>query len=382
MSVFSNAMREALRLTRAGDLRDATRVIRHALQRRPADTAARDAAFDTVAEGRWIDSEPASPLPPATPQPPYRPDTDAQAGVAAATSPRPELRGHFTAGVFSNAAGTRAYKLWVPSAAAQAERLPLVVMLHGCTQDADDFARGTRMNEYGERHACFVLYPIQDGAANAQRCWRWFDTAHQGRDSGEPSILAGMARHLVSEQRIDPDRIYVGGLSAGAAMALVLGDSYPDVFAAVAVHSGLPLGAARDVPSAFAAMAGRASAHSASAGIRPISHPMPALVIHGSADQTVRSSNGDAVVQQLMQGYENAGHALQRQVVAEPAHTRSCFYSGDGRLVIEQWTVKNAGHAWSGGAAGGSYTAPAGPDASARMLAFFLGHSLSDRRAG
>ena len=372
MTVFSDAMREALLLTRAGELRDATRVIRDALRQRGT---ARPAA-----PGWTAGSERASfsPLPEPALRLPLLPANDSRPGAEVSTPPAPGTKGRFIAGVFSNAAGTRAYKLWVPSAASSARPLPLIVMLHGCTQDADDFARGTRMNECAERHGCYVLYPIQDGAANPQRCWRWFDPAHQRRDSGEPSIVAGMVRQVAGEHDVDPDRVYAAGLSAGAAMAMVLGDTHPDVFAAVAVHSGLPLDVAGDVPSAFAAMAGRSQPRTATrTGAK--SRPIPGMVIHGDADRTVRSGNGDAVAAQLIQRYEIDGHALRREVAVEPTHAKSCFFRADGRLVVEQWVIKNGGHAWSGGALAGSYTDPAGPDASSRIVAFFLTHSQRDR---
>jgi poly(hydroxyalkanoate) depolymerase family esterase len=394
MTAFSETMREALRLTRAGAVRDATRVIRESLRGQhvsPSTThegtfvpASRDAptAHDSSARLPPLLLEPPPWAPNAVPEPgsadsgPSRP----QPRSTDTSEPGPVTPGRFVSGVYSNAAGTRAYKLWVPGdvTGASTSSRPLIVMLHGCTQDADDFARGTRMNEHAERHGCYVLYPIQDGSANPQRCWRWFETANQARGRGEPSILAGMTAQLTGEYAIDPARIYVAGLSAGAAMAMVLAETYPDVFAAVAVHSGLPLGAARDVPSAFAAMAGRSRTHAGHDAARRGARAVPGIVIHGDADRTVAPANGEAVTRQLRDAYEHgSAGALVSKSTTAPALTKSVFHTADGRLVIEQWIVRNGGHAWSGGSSAGSYTDPAGPDASARIVEFFLSHALT-----
>lgn len=387
MTVFSETMREALRLTRAGALRDATRVIRDSLRSPPAPTttthegtfvpASRDARVARSPSGasRPLVLEPLPLARSATPEP----------EIAETVAPRPVSPGRFVSGTYSNAAGTRAYGLWVPrtDTGAAASARPLIVMLHGCTQDADDFARGTRMNEHADRHGCYVLYPIQDGAANPQRCWRWFESANQVRGRGEPSILAGMTTQLAGEYGIDPARIYVAGLSAGAAMAMVLAETYPEVFAALGVHSGLPLGVSHDVPSAFAAMAGRSKLPSGADPAQRGARPVPGLVIHGAADRTVAPGNGDAVVRQLRARYERgAGVALVLSSTTEPTHAKSCFHTADGRLVIEHWSVRNGGHAWSGGSSAGSYTDPAGPDATARIVEFFLAHSLTPGRGG
>jgi len=391
MPAFSETMREALRLTRTGALRDATRVIRESLRGSPVSpTTTHEGTFVPASRNAQAAHRASVPSPPLLLEPPPRsPDVEPESRNADGVAPRPESRsadsgatrpaspGRWVSSVYSNAAGTRAYKLWVPGNAGASPR-PLIVMLHGCTQDADDFARGTRMNEHAERQGCYVLYPIQDGSANPQRCWRWFEPANQARGRGEPSIVAGMTAQLTGEYAIDAARIYVAGLSAGAAMAMVLAQTYPDVFAAVAVHSGLPLGAARDVPSAFAAMAGRSKTHAGNDAARRGARAVPGIVIHGDADRTVAPANGEAVTRQLRDAYEHggAGTLLAKSTTA-PALTKSVFHTADGRLVIEQWIVRNGGHAWSGGSGAGSYTDPTGPDASARIVEFFLSHALT-----
>lgn len=267
----------------------------------------------------------------------------------------------FDAAIFSTAAGSRSYKLYVP-ASYTGQPAPLIVMLHGCTQSPDDFAAGTQMNALAEAHGFLVAYPQQNQTANMNLCWNWFNSSEQQRDGAEPSIIAGITRQIMADYSVDPARVFVAGLSAGGAMAAILGATYPELYAAIGVHSGLPVGAAHDMPSAFAAMT-QATKPSGRAGTALI----PAIVFHGDADRTVNATNGEYVVAQ------SKGSAPLTQTISQTAAGTKTVYSDSARgPVIEHWQLHGAGHAWSGGSAAGSYTDPRGPDASAEMVRFFL----------
>jgi poly(hydroxyalkanoate) depolymerase family esterase len=278
--------------------------------------------------------------------------------------------------VFANAAGSRHYKLYVPSRHI-GEALPLVVMLHGCTQSPDDFAAGTRMNDVAEEHTFLVAYPAQSQSANISKCWNWFNANDQQRGRGEPSIIAGITREIVDEFQVEPGRIYIAGLSAGGAAAAIMGSAYPDLYAGIGVHSGLACGAASDLPSAFAAMrrgaAARLPHHN---GARTI---IPTIVFHGDHDTTVNLVNGDEVISQA-----KAVAYLRDEVIQGEAgglhYTRTVHMGEGGQPVLEQWVLHGGGHAWSGGSTAGSYADPRGPDASREMMRFFF--DLGNRPAG
>ncbi len=270
--------------------------------------------------------------------------------------------------LFSNNAGSRTYKVYVPSGY-RGQALPLVVMLHGCTQDPDDFAAGTRMNELAEEQTFLVAYPSQPASANMNRCWNWFNPGDQQRDAGEPSLIAGIALQVVEEFAADRTRIYVAGLSAGGAAAANMAATYPDVFAAAGVHSGLACGAARDMPSAFAAMGGGGTFPTRGDG-----RMAPTIVFHGDADRTVNPVNGDHVVAQAKPDVAMDMVVTQGETPAGMAFTRKAQLDSAGREVVVQWILHGAGHAWSGGSLEGSYTDPRGPDASREMMRFFLTH--------
>lgn len=272
--------------------------------------------------------------------------------------------GKFNDGVFTNDAGTREYKLYVPSTY-QGQPVPLIVMLHGCTQDPDDFAKGTQMNQLAEELPCLVVYPAQSQQANPSRCWNWFNEADQQRDCGEPSIIAGITRHVMATHAVDPGQVYVAGLSAGGAMATIMGTLYPDLYAAVGVHSGLPFAAADDLPSALAAMKGEFKRR------HTPGRAMPIIVFHGDQDKVVHPAAADELIAQ-------GALPVAKGVLVEPgrvpdghAYTRTLHHRDDGNVQAEHWIVHGGGHAWFGGNAGGSYTDGRGPDASREMLRFF-----------
>jgi poly(hydroxyalkanoate) depolymerase family esterase len=284
----------------------------------------------------------------------------------------------FIEGTYSNPAGSRAYRLFIPSRY-QGQPLPLVVMLHGCTQSPDDFAAGTRMNFIAEEQTCFVVYPAQRSEANQSKCWNWFRTADQQRGGGEPSLIAGITRQIMRDYSVDPKRVYVGGLSAGAAAAAIMGATYNDLYAAVGIHSGLACGAATDMPSAFAAMR-----QGGGPGRRVISDggpPVPTIVFHGDRDMTVHPNNGDQILEQSVRTTSTQKQVHRGQIAGGHAYTRTIHTDASGRGIFEHWNIHGAGHAWSGGSPAGSYTDPRGPDATREMLRFFLEHSLPQQPA-
>jgi len=294
--------------------------------------------------------------------------------------------GTFDACTYSNRAGSRAYKLYVP-ARIGALPPPLVVMLHGCTQSADDFAAGTRMNRLADEHGFLVVYPEQASSANPSKCWNWFKAQDQARDAGEPSLIAGIVREVAARHGVDARRIFVAGLSAGAAMAVILGETYPELFAGVGAHSGLPYRSAHDIPSAMAAMKGgrsgiaslKATTSSNAAARRKIAQAVPTIVFHGDRDHTVQQANGIEIAHQAMSAHSAAeADGPMRASVARGtspggrSFSRTVHADAAGRPCVESWAVHGAGHAWAGGSESGSYTDASGPDASAEMVRFFL----------
>jgi poly(hydroxyalkanoate) depolymerase family esterase len=275
---------------------------------------------------------------------------------------------------YSSPAGSRTYKLFIPSRYRE-QPLPLVVMLHGCTQSPDDFAAGTRMNFLAEEQNCFVAYPAQPSRANQAKCWNWFRAADQQRGRGEPALIAGITRQIMDDYLIDRKRVYVGGLSAGAAAASVMGATYDDLYAAIGIHSGLACGAATDLPSALVAMRQGGHGHKVISGDRP---SVATIVFHGDHDTTVHPNNGGQILEQSVKTMSTRKTVHRGQVPDGHAYTRTVLSDARGRGVLEHWNIHGAGHAWSGGSPAGSYTDPRGPDATKEMLRFFLEHSLPE----
>ena len=350
---------EATRLTQAGRLVEATALIQRTLQdsRSPLEDDDHRAPGDAGhSRGHAIDGEFSE-----VEEPTHAPIEHAQAG-------------QFLAGSYANQVGTRAYKLYIPKGYT-GQPLPLVVMLHGCKQTADDFAAGTGMNAIAEERQCLVLYPEQTHGANHSRCWNWFKRGDQRRDRGEPAVLAGMTQEIMNRYGSDRGKVYVAGLSAGGAMAAVMAAAYPDLYAAVGIHSGLACGSAHDLSSALSAMRGTPASFSSRGGSETALAPArPTIVFHGDRDKTVHPRNGQDVVSQSIEQDRrlSAGASTERgEVPGGHAYTRTVYVDSTGRAVLEHWLVHGGGHAWFGGSPRGSYVDPKGPDAAREMLRFF-----------
>ena len=394
-NTLQDLMRKATQLTQSGNLSEATEVIQRFLRGNvsgnvpdPAPTAAptHSKASPLVLDDCVFEvSEPVSKkVREKVTEKVSEPTPDTCKTEHTARQPT-AAAGEFISGTHSHAGLTRQYKLYVPPGHA-GKSLPLVVMLHGCTQNPDDFAAGTGMNQRAQSQGFFVLYPQQSAEDNPSACWSWFKHEHQKRGSGEPALIASLTQAVVQQYRLDAGRVYVAGLSAGGAMAAVLAAAYPDIYAAVGVHSGLPAGAAGNVAQALMVMksghsgislpgkARKANAQTASTKHPPIN--IPTIVFHGDEDKTVHPRNGDKVISAVngsAAGKSQSEHGVSAQ---GRRYTRSTQQTDQSSAGSEHWLVHGAGHAWSGGQTAGSYTDPQGPDATGEMLRFFFSHRL------
>lgn len=393
-NLFSRGMTKATELTRSGKLQEATELIQSLLAKgnaTPNPSLPDTSSADDVIEGafeRLSDSpdagDPVAPAPRGA-KAKTAARTVARSGLAEtlqrivsggmpargplSASPGPIAAGAaFLALSHRSAHGQRDYRLYVPANRPDGP-MPLIVMLHGCTQSPEDFAKGTGMNALAEEFGCLIAYPGQPSGANAQKCWNWFRPEDQMRDRGEPAVIAGITRDILRDHPVDPARVYIAGLSAGGAAAAIMGAAYPDLYAAIGVHSGLPAGGAQDIGSAFMAM------RSGAAGL-PYRAAVPTIVFHGSADSTVHPQNGQSVLDRALEAHP----PLTRKTITGTAdggrtYRQTLHSLANGTSMAEHWEIDGAGHAWSGGQAGGSYTDPNGPDASREMVRFFLQHA-------
>ena len=370
-------MLKALKLTRKASLSEATAVIQKAIRlavvvnERPAPTARLRKPPAPIVDAQVLE-RPVSP----------RPGSPSATRVAAAGAAAPRVRiapdsvqRGFIDGRHAFAGATRNYKLYVP---VRLDASPsLVVMLHGCKQNPDDFAAGTRINERASRDGFLVLYPEQSRSANTSMCWNWFQTNDQQRDHGEAGLIASLTRSVMDQYDVDPTRVYVAGLSAGGAMAANLALAYPDLFAAAAIHSGLVAGAANNVVDALTAMRSgarrRARADKSLAAGRPST---PTIVFHGDDDRTVSPQNGEQIVEAAFDGAVPTADIERGRSDGGRSYARYRYDERNGVARVEHWKLEGAGHAWSGGAAAGSYTDPKGVDATDQMLRFFASHRL------
>jgi poly(hydroxyalkanoate) depolymerase family esterase len=404
-NMFFREMLEATRLTRGGRLNQATALLQRVLRGRTGSDATPEAApktrqgVDPVRGLEILDQAPSTES--------ARSRTDGGARRQAAGAPRTQppadvhgllgrigselgslvgrskprditpSAGQFIAGSYANHAGVRGYKLYVPSCY-RGQALPLIVMLHGCTQTADDFAAGTRMNVIAEERGCFVVYPEQAASAHPARCWNWFRRSDQERGGGEPSLIAGITRKVMRDYQVDSRRVYVAGLSAGAAAAAIMGASYGDLYAAIGMHSGLACGAASDLPSAVAAM--RQGEITAALLDHPTAGPgggtriVPTIVFHGDQDSTVHPRNSAHVIARWANISDLRASVHPGRVPDGHAYSRTVYRNARGQPMLEQWDIHGCAHAWSGGSAAGTFTDPRGPDASREMIRFFLEH--------
>ena len=402
-TIFQKLLRAAAWLAQALNLTRATRAIHRWLDQRTV------LAHDNVAPATDVPAtEPVAAAAPAVhadesahaiesfvppaPQPEPQPGSSEplpappRDSVAAAAPFEP---GIFSSGTHLHDAMSCGYKLYAPPGATGSGHA-LVVMLHGCSQDPDDFAAGTGMNECAREQGFFVLYPAQSKLANSHRCWNWFKPDHQQRDSGEPAWIAELTRSVIEHHLIDPQRVYIAGLSAGGAMAAVVAEAYPDLFAAVGVHSGLPVGAASNVIEAIGVMRSGASFRmpwrlmtdmaEAALGASDDAVLVPTIVFHGDEDDTVHPRNGEQIIAAVV-GLAAASDSARSPPAPriEPSdaaegrnHTRTIHHADDGSATAEHWVVHGAGHAWSGGRPSGSFTDADGPDATREMLRFFF----------
>jgi poly(hydroxyalkanoate) depolymerase family esterase len=357
------AMAEATRLTRAGRLKEATALIQRTLGGVSAPGEKITPATEPDQAGVRIVE-----VTPTLSEPTIRGETEATSSS--------QSGGKFVDGKYNNTAGTRSYKLYIPSNY-NGQAIPLLIMLHGCTQNAIDFAAGSRMNIFAEQKTFLVAYPEQNSSANSSKCWNWFQPVNQRRGMGEPSLIAGITRQIMNSYHVDINRVYMCGMSAGGAMAVIMAVTCPDLYAAVGVHSGLSYGAANDVRSGMKAMK-----QGPGQSIQKLATVIPLISFHGDRDTTVSSVNTDHLLNQWLQAtnleQDKSAHdteVKQGQAVGGRAYTRSIYYKADGQVIAEKWLIHQAGHVWSGGSSDGSFTDPRGPDASSEMLRFFAEHS-------
>ncbi|TVP72408.1 MAG: esterase [Rhodobacteraceae bacterium] len=376
---FAQGMARATELTQAGKLDEATALIQSLLH--SGAVAPKAAITDgDVLEGKFTRLDRAAPHNARTPRTPRQPRKSlketlrdiASRGVPGQGARMPAQvdlpdGAQFLSLAHAGPQGSRDYRLYIPANRPGCD-MPLIIMLHGCTQSPEDFAIGTGMNALAEEFGCLIAYPAQPGGANAQKCWNWFRPEDQGRGRGEPAVIAGIVADILRDHPADAGRVYVAGLSAGGAAAAIMGAAYPEIFAAAGVHSGLPVGSAQDVPSAFAVM------RSGSDGTR-MGPSVPVIVFHGSADATVHPGNGTAVVAQALRAQSGLTQtSASGRSAGGRSYRQTRHDDASGRSIAEHWVIDGAGHAWAGGDARGSYTDPTGPDASREMLRFFLQH--------
>ncbi|AHG91264.1 esterase, PHB depolymerase family [Gemmatirosa kalamazoonensis] len=291
----------------------------------------------------------------------------------------PAAEGRFEWHTYAGAPGARRYKLYVPASYDARRPAPLVVMLHGCTQDPDDLARGTRMNAAAERSGALVAYPEQVATANPLRCWRWFEAAQQRRDGEEVALVAGITREVMQRFAVDARRVYLAGISAGGAMALIVAASHPELYASAASHSGVAVGVAVTAEAAWAMMrTGAPDGMDLAARLLAVagepSRAVPLLVVHGLADNTVSARNARQIAEQWAMAFGPVPNGAPESAEVRGRRVELARWGRGGSTLVELAVVSELGHAWSGGSRAGTFADEAGPEATELMLAFFARH--------
>ena len=275
----------------------------------------------------------------------------------------------------------------MPSTYKAGAQVPLVVALHGCTQQIDGFRQLTALDKLAESKGFIVVFPGQTPSENSQNCWNWFKQAHMQRGSGEPSIIAGITQSIQQRYSVDTKRTYVLGFSAGGAMATVMGATYPDLYAAVGSGSGCEYNGLPCVgsPGPDPVVSGKAAYQAMGSSARA----MPVIAFQGDADTTVVPANGDRIVRewQVTDDWADDGSSngsipvaptstSARQVSGGRSYTVSTYGDGRGGELIQYWVVRGMNHAWSGGCSCQQYADPSGPNEGQAMYAFFLAHPM------
>lgn len=297
---------------------------------------------------------------------------------------------------YNDSVGKHPYFVYTPESYQVGSTVPLVVMLHGCSQTALDFATGTAMNLLAEQYNFIVVYPQQTSNYNQGLCWNWFLPANQTRGCGEPASIVGIVQAVQQNTAcwtIDPTRMYIAGFSAGAAMAVILGATYPDLFAAIGVHSGLEYQAATSLSSGFKAMRNggpnpQQQGYAAYMAMSDRARIVPTIVFHGMNDTTVALVNGNQTLQQWMEtdqlasnntyivSFNHPTSVTSGQIPGGYAYVVATWKATNGSEIQTYWKIGGMGHAWSGGNPIGTYTDPRGPNASTAMYNFFMAHAL------
>jgi len=298
---------------------------------------------------------------------------------------------------YNGPAGSRPYFVYTPEHYQVGTPVPLIVMLHGCIQTAVDFATGTQMNQLAEQYNFIVAYPQQTSIYNPSLCWNWFNPANQFRGSGEPAIIAGIVQEIernTARWTIDGHRIYVTGISAGGAMAVILGATYPDIFAAIGVHSGVEYRAITSLLSGGEVFLDGGpdpiqQGQEAFAAMGSFARVVPTIVFHGTDDVVANPIDGNQVVQQWMEtdflashgtydaGFNHPSSTMHGQVPEGHSYTVYRWNDNGGNEVQEYWLINGMGHAWSGGNPG-DFTDLQGPSASLAMYLFFKNHPMRE----